>query len=109
MKNLYAILGVHWRADAEALKQARRTQARKYHPDVSPHDAYKMVEVNEAYNTLTNPAEHKRYRILLGAVSYTCPRCQGRGTMRKQKSFTKVTETICQTCQGAGLLPKEQR
>lgn len=65
-KDYYAILGVPRDADAEAIKKAFRTLARKYHPDVAKGlgrdaAAEKFKEINEAYEVLSDPAKRQKY------------------------------------------------
>ena len=65
-KDYYAALEVPREADNEALKKAYRRLARKYHPDVSKEPAAeaRFKEVNEAYETLRDPAKRAAYDAL---------------------------------------------
>jgi hypothetical protein len=62
-KDYYAILMVHKNAEQFLIEAAYRRLAREYHPDVSrAQDAhYKMVDVNEAYEVLSDPVRRKLY------------------------------------------------
>lgn len=62
-KDYYEILGVPRAAGAEAIKQAYRKLARKYHPDVSKEKdaAEKFKDVAEAYQTLKDPEKRAAY------------------------------------------------
>lgn len=62
-KDYYEILGVPRVAGAEAIKQAYRKLARKYHPDVSKEKdaAEKFKDVAEAYQTLKDPEKRAAY------------------------------------------------
>ncbi|MDE7405293.1 MAG: molecular chaperone DnaJ [Clostridiales bacterium] len=63
-KNFYETLGVTKTATDEELKSAFRKLARQYHPDLHPGDeaaANKFKEVNEAYETLSDPQKRAEY------------------------------------------------
>lgn len=63
-KNYYEVLGVSKTANEEELKSAFRKLARQYHPDLHPGDeaaANKFKEVNEAYETLSDPQKRAEY------------------------------------------------
>jgi curved DNA-binding protein CbpA len=62
-KDYYATLMVHPSAAAFVIDAAYKRLAREYHPDVcKSSDAHrKMVELNEAYEVLSNPALRKTY------------------------------------------------
>lgn len=63
-KNYYETLGVSKTASDEELKSAFRKLARQYHPDLHPDDevaANKFKEVNEAYETLSDPQKRAEY------------------------------------------------
>ena len=62
-KNPYQVLGVSENATEDETRQAYRTLAKKYHPDLNPNDptaAQKMNEVNEAYDLLKNPQAYRQ-------------------------------------------------
>lgn len=63
-KNFYEALGVQKTATDEELKTAFRKLARQYHPDLHPGDevaANKFKEINEAYETLSDPQKRAEY------------------------------------------------
>jgi DnaJ-class molecular chaperone len=60
-KDLYRILGVNQKADSAKIKKAYRRAAKKYHPDVSPKGEEKFKEVQEAYETLSDPEKKAIY------------------------------------------------
>ena len=65
-KDYYKILGVSREADSVEIKKAYRSLARKYHPDVSKEKnaESKFKDVNEAYETLSDPEKRKKYDTL---------------------------------------------
>jgi curved DNA-binding protein len=62
-KDYYGILGVPRDAAADAIKNAYRRLARKYHPDVSKEAGAeaKFKEISEAYQTLRDPEKRAAY------------------------------------------------
>jgi len=66
-RDYYKILNVDKRADSKTIKNAYRKLARKYHPDVNPHDPgaeERFKEINEAYEVLSDPEKKKKYDLL---------------------------------------------
>ena len=63
MKDYYAILMVHPKAEAFVIEAAYKRLAREYHPDFvdrsNSHE--KMVELNEAYTVLSDPSRRRLY------------------------------------------------
>lgn len=63
-RDYYEVLGVAKDADEATIKKAYRQLAKKYHPDVNPGDKTaeeKFKEVNEAYQTLSDPQKRASY------------------------------------------------
>ncbi|MHB0998013.1 MAG: J domain-containing protein [Armatimonadota bacterium] len=63
-KNYYQILGVSRLATADQIKRRYRLLARKYHPDVAENKETAraaFIEINDAYQTLTNPDKRLLY------------------------------------------------
>ena len=65
MKDYYAVLGVTDRAHPSEIKRAYRRLAIQYHPDKNsdPEAAILFVEINEAYDVLSNPQEKHFYDL----------------------------------------------
>jgi molecular chaperone DnaJ len=63
-RDYYEVLGVARDATPDQIKQAFRRLARKYHPDANPGNPEaeeKFKEINEAYETLSDPDKRARY------------------------------------------------
>lgn len=63
-RDYYEVLGVSQGASPEEIKRAFRKLAAQYHPDANPGNAEaeeRFKELNEAYQTLSNPEKRARY------------------------------------------------
>lgn len=66
MKNHYQTLGIKRDASNDDIKKAHRKLAQKFHPDKNEGDKFfeeRFKEIQEAYETLSNPYERKKYDI----------------------------------------------
>lgn len=62
--DLYQVLGVPEDADADAIKKAYRSLAKKHHPDANPGDKKaeeRFKEIGQAYEILSDPEKRRRY------------------------------------------------
>jgi curved DNA-binding protein CbpA len=69
MQDYYKILGVTPDASLCQIKEAYRTLAFRYHPDRNQNNIdanQKMMEINVANDTLSNPAKRKQYDVPMG-------------------------------------------
>jgi DnaJ-class molecular chaperone len=63
-KDYYKVLGVSRKATDKEVRDAYRRLARKYHPDVNPHDKQaeeRFKEIGEAHAVLSDPEKRKKY------------------------------------------------
>ena len=64
MKNFYQTIGVEKTASQDEIKAAYRQLAKDNHPDKNPGDPAaeaRFKEINEAYETLKDPAKKQQY------------------------------------------------
>ncbi|XP_046993030.1 dnaJ homolog subfamily C member 16 [Schistocerca americana] len=61
--NPYQILGIHRRATLQEIRKAYKQLAKEWHPDKNsdPAAENKFVEINQAYELLTDPERRKKY------------------------------------------------
>ena len=72
-KDFYNTLWIEKKANASEIKKAYRKKAMQYHPDKNKGDKTaeaKFKEVNEAYQTLSNPKKKQQYDTF-GSTSWT--------------------------------------
>jgi len=61
VKNYYAILGVLPTASFEEIRSAYRKGAKRYHPDHFGRDSAAFIDIQEAYDVLSDPANRASY------------------------------------------------
>lgn len=63
IKNYYNILNIDPNANISEIKKAYHLLAKKYHPDVSDSidSQKKMMDINEAYEVLSDSEERQKY------------------------------------------------
>ena len=69
LRTHYEVLGVPPSASGEDIRQAYRGLAREYHPDLNPEDPKaheRMAQLNEAFETLSDPLKRTQYDGTLG-------------------------------------------
>lgn len=74
MKDYYQILGIPQSSGSENIKQAYKKLALKYHPDRNSGSEFaeqKFKEINEAYQTLSDPIKKAQYDLQFSYSSYT--------------------------------------
>ena len=68
LKDYFKILGISRNATEKEIKTAFRKLARKFHPDLHPHDEKaesQFKEINEAYEILSDKKKKKSYEQYL--------------------------------------------
>ena len=71
--NYYELLGVDQKADQKAIKNAYKKLAFQYHPDKnpgSPHAENMFKEINNAYQTLSDPEKRALYDLKISYTAY---------------------------------------
>lgn len=60
-KNYYKILEISEKASLNEIKTAYYRLAKKYHPDVNPNASNYFIQINEAYEVLSDPNKRKQF------------------------------------------------
>ena len=73
LDNFYARLGIPTNATQEEIRNAFHAAARKFHPDVSEDNRAPEIflQIQEAYETLSNPAKRADYDQILPSDIHT--------------------------------------
>ncbi len=90
MADLYEVLQVHRRAEADVIRAAYRTLARKYHPDLGG-DQRRMIAINEAWAILGDPRLRAAYDAASG-WSEAQPRAQHQPQPREPQPRERQAE-----------------
>lgn len=61
MENYYLVLGVKRDATREQIKSAYRRRAKELHPDCCPGSSQPFIEVQQAYEVLSDPERRRAY------------------------------------------------
>ena len=75
-KNYYDILGVSKIATDQEIKTAFKKLSKKFHPDKNDNDVFlneMFKNINEAYQTLSDPQKRKKFDEQLHEISHTIP------------------------------------
>ncbi len=85
MKDYYKILGIERDATTNQIKRAYRKMAIKYHPDMNrdPNANWFIRDINEAYQTLGNQHNKRKYDLNLLSGGYTIDPKYNEGKGRK--------------------------
>lgn len=79
MPNFYEILEVSKDASPTDIKKSYRTLSLKYHPDKPSGDKQKFQEINEAYETLSDPQKKEQYDAELNGMGNPFVRMHSHG------------------------------
>lgn len=84
----YQLLGVRRDASPEQISAAFKRLSKAYHPDAGATDPDKMVEVNEAHDTLSDPNARAAYDARLRGKSEPPPNAQAppRSTWQEERA-----------------------
>ena len=96
MPDYYEVLQVSPRAEAEVIRAAYRTLARKYHPDHGG-DAGRMIALNDAWDVLGDPARRATYDASRGSspsrpAPAAAPQSQAQGSAAAESSAPRQAE-----------------
>lgn len=94
MKNYYFILGLTTNAQEYEIKQAYRKLALQFHPDRNPSKeaAAIFIEINEAYEILSDPQKKFQYDQLLLGSSNPIPHRDPRYRPRPPGSYSSTSK-----------------
>jgi len=90
--DLYEVLGVDQEATQEEIKKAYKSLSQKYHPDKEGGDAQKMIDLNVAYEMLSDPECRKAYDEFGDIGSDLNPRKEAKQIIRA--CFIAIIESV---------------
>lgn len=99
MANYYEILQISPAAEQEVIAAAYKSLARKYHPDFdpTPKSAVRMKQLNEAYQTLSDPSKRRQYDFNLDRSTET-PRRSAKARKEATPEGRNARQTNCHYC-----------
>ena len=100
-KNYYDILEISKNASPEVIEKAYKALVKKYHPDlqseISKEDAEsKMKELNEAYETISNPEKRQIYDQKLEYIEKQQTQTQSKTQEQEQTPASSQTNPLYQ-------------
>ena len=116
MQDYYAILGLDPGASADSIKVAYRSLAREYHPDRLVHSSEQerttksihMAELNEAYETLSDPKLRREYDDYLRTLGILKGSEVPAGTTPAEKTAEKPHSSVTKTTGGSRPRPQHE-
>ena len=90
-RDFYVVLGVSRDADAAAIRAAHRRLVRRYHPDCGCASADRFVEIQEAFETLSDEATRQRYD---GELASTAPPSRREEQAPKRRCKPRVLDEM---------------
>ena len=112
-KDFYAVLGVSENASDDDVKKAYRRLAMKYHPDRNKEAgaADKFKDVNEAYQTLSDPPKRKEYDMLrkYGGFAGSISRSTRKRAAAPTSSSTSATSSTRYSGEGERAVRRSRR
>jgi DnaJ-class molecular chaperone len=109
-QNHYETLGVGPGFGLDAIRVSYKRRVKLLHPDVcSLQDANDLcARLNVAMGELECEKSRNKHDLTHSIFQQTCPVCEGRGTVVRQRGFTNATILKCSSCEG-GWIPRNQR
>jgi molecular chaperone DnaJ len=95
-KNFYKVLGINQKASPEKIRRAYREAAKRYHPDVSQRNEEKFREVQEAYETLSDPSKKAFYDRQISERRPSIPSPQSYDSYPLRSTLSSLVDEIDQ-------------